>query len=207
MRMKRWIFALIPVGILAGGVYEWWPPEADPNRHSDLGAALVAGAVVAFAVLYLEWQFSRGQERRALQLQLGSGKEFPSIDLSGRDMSRFYLPGKDFRAAKLDRTNLRKANLSGVDFSHASLNKADLRGAKLDETPLYPSETLVPSEGLTPSPIFPHARLQNITAEKTQFDSSTNWPPNFDPKAAGAQECTSWWQKLRCWWQRLSCNL
>jgi uncharacterized protein YjbI with pentapeptide repeats len=126
---------LIPVIVLASGLYMWWPPGAPPNRHSDLGTALIGGAIVAFSVLYLEQQFSRNYERRNLQLQLGTRTDFPGIDLSDRDLSGFYLTGKDFSGANLKGANLRGANLSGANLSHATLDGADLTATPVSNDP------------------------------------------------------------------------
>lgn len=191
----RWAVFLLPAAILAVGLYAWWPPGAPPNRCSDLGAALIGGAVVAFSVLYLEQQLSRVSERRTLQLQLGTDTAFPGIDLSGRDLSGFYLPGRNFSGANLERANLAGANLSGADFSHANLSHTDLRGTKMDETPLYPSETLYPSDTLTPGPIWPAATTQGIGLHGAKYDSSTQWPPSVDFRAAGAVEVVPWWKR------------
>jgi hypothetical protein len=66
------------------------------------------------------------------------------------------------------------------------LQAADLRGTKLDETPLYPSETLSPSDDLFPGPIFPDARIQNTGLEGAKYDSKTQWPQHPTPEDTGA---------------------
>ena len=178
--MIRWGIPLIALaGVLAVGFWLWFPPEADANRYSDLGTTLIGGATVGVAILYLERQFSRRAERRDLQMQLGLTDELPGVDLSGRDLSRFYLPGKDLRHANLRKAKLRGANLSGVKLDHANLSKADIRGAKLDETGLAPSNTLVPSNELVPGPLFPDANLQGVTLTGAKYDEHTTWPRNF----------------------------
>lgn len=135
----------------------------EPTKCSDLGSALMGGAVVATAVLYVERQLSKDSDRRDLKLQLGVQDKLAGIDLSGRDLAGFYLVGKDLRNAVLRDADLRRANLSGARLDHADLARADLRGAKLDKTPLYPGRTLKPSKGLKPGPIFPSAVLQGVT--------------------------------------------
>lgn len=183
--MLRWGTILVPLSILLVGAVLWWPPTSAPNRYSDLGTALIGGGIVSFTVLYMQQQFSRSYEKRDLQLQLGAGTSFPGIDLGGRDLSRFYLAGKDFSGA-LRNANLRGTNLSGVNLSHANLNGADLRGAKLDETPLYPSKTLYPSKDRRPGPIYSAATIQNTGLDKVKYDSLTRWPNHIDPDEVGA---------------------
>jgi uncharacterized protein YjbI with pentapeptide repeats len=183
----RWIVpSSAIIAVLALGVWLWWPPGADADRSSELGATLIGGAVVAIAVLYLERQVSSEAERRELRLQLGLQNSLAGIDLRNRDLSGFHLAGKDFRGANLAGANLRGANLSGGNLRDATLNGADLRGAKLDETPLHPSETLFPSEDLYPGPIYPDATIQNTTFSKAKYDSDTKWPKHINPATVGA---------------------
>jgi uncharacterized protein YjbI with pentapeptide repeats len=177
---------LIPVAVAFAGALLWWPPGEAPNKCSDLGSALVGGAVVATAVLYVEQQLSKEADRRDLKLQLGLQDNLIGIDLSGRDLAGFHLAGKDLRNAVLRGANLQRANLSGARLDHAVLVGADFRGAKLDETPLYPSKTLYPSADLVPGPILPDAVLQGVSLTGAKYDADTRWPKNFDPNAAGA---------------------
>jgi len=60
-RLKRWIMPMILIfGVILIGLWFWWPPPESPtpDRNSDLGAALIGGAIVAIAALYLQWQVS-----------------------------------------------------------------------------------------------------------------------------------------------------
>jgi uncharacterized protein YjbI with pentapeptide repeats len=192
-----WRIFLIPAIVLATGFYLWWPPGTPPDRCSDLGTALMGGAIVAFSVFYLERQLSRAYEKRNLQLELGTGKDFQGIDLSGRDLSKCYLPGKDFSGANFHGANLSEANLSGANLTHASLNGADLRGAKLDETPLYPSETLYLSNNLHPGPIYRDANTQGADLSGAKYDSATRWPSHIDPEKVGAVRVDrSGWRRI-----------
>jgi hypothetical protein len=57
--MRRLIAPIVVVAaVLAVGLLLWWPPEANASRRSDLGTALIGGAVAAVAVLYLQWRMS-----------------------------------------------------------------------------------------------------------------------------------------------------
>src|SRR4051794_28421068 len=105
--MKRWIFMLFfIIVIIAVSAWLWWPPWATPNRYSDLGTAMLGGAVVAFAILLLQERSAQAAEKRDLQLQLGLADSFPGIDLKHRNLSGFYLPSKDLRNANLTGANL-----------------------------------------------------------------------------------------------------
>jgi len=179
--MKRWGIPLVALAaVLIAGFWLWLPPEDAPNRRSDLGTALIGGAIVGVAILYLQGQLSRGAERRNLRLQLGLTNTLAGIDLSGRDLSGFYLPEKDLRGANLSGANLRGANLSGTQLDHADLTKADLRGTKLDATNLVPRGALVPTGDLVPGPLIPDASLQGVVLEGAKVDKHTSWPRNFD---------------------------
>ena len=195
--MRRWGLAVFIVGVLVVvGVILWWPPEATPNRKSGLGVALIGTAVIAFAVLYLERLFTKESDKRVLQIQLSLTDDLSGIDLSGRDLSGFYLPGKNLKHADLRGANLRDANLSGVKLNHADLSKADLRGTKLDETGLFPSQTLVPSGDLVPGPIFPEANLQGVHLVGAKYDKYTTWPKSFDADNVGAKRGFSLFQEF-----------
>src|SRR5215217_7160450 len=108
--MMRWAIPTILISaVFAVGGVLWWPPEEPPDRCSDLGTALMGGAVVAFAALYLEQRFSRAAENRDLRLQIGLEDSLAGIDLSCRNLSGFHLAGKDLRGANLKGANLREA--------------------------------------------------------------------------------------------------
>ncbi len=192
----RWVVPTIAIGaVLAVGLWLWWPPGAEPDRCSDLGTALIGGAVVAGAVLYLERQFSRAAERRDLRLQLGMQKDLSGIELRMRDLSGFNLVRKNLQGADLRGADLRGANLSGADLTNAILNNADLRGAKLDETPLYPSQTLYPP--FRPGPIHPNATIRNTGLHGVKYDVGTRWPGHIDPDRVGAVEVErGLWRRL-----------
>jgi uncharacterized protein YjbI with pentapeptide repeats len=161
--------------------------RAPSNRGSDLGSSLIAGAIVAFAILFLERSLAQRQQKRDLQLQLALGKDFPGIDLRGADLSGSYLADKNFREAKLQGTNLRGANLSGVTLINARLDGADLRGAIMYEPPTYPSDDLFPGDDLYPSDGLPDAITNGAILEGALYDDATKWPSDItDPEQLGA---------------------
>ena len=202
--MKRaLLLGLILLVLFAPGLFLWWPPCAPPDRSSELGTALIAGGVVALAVLVLERSFTKEAERRDLLLQLGFVGELRGIDLSGRDLSGFQLTEKTLSYARFRKANLRGANLSGSRLDHADLREADLRDAKMDATDLFPSETLFPSEDLIPGPIFPDANLQGVGLQGAAYNSRTRWPENFGPDTlnqAGAKRVDGFGKFVSWWW-------
>jgi hypothetical protein len=95
----RWILPVIVFVFVAviGATLLLVPGGRESTLNTDLGVALIGGAIVAVAVLYLQERLSSAAEKRNLQLQLGLQDRFPGIDLSYRDLSGFHIPDKDFR--------------------------------------------------------------------------------------------------------------
>jgi hypothetical protein len=92
--LRHW-FWLVPIVILVVGVTLWWPPEGEfteagvqTDRSSDLGAALISGAVVAFAVLFIERRQTPESEKRNMQVALSTTQELDGADLSGYELTR-----------------------------------------------------------------------------------------------------------------------
>jgi uncharacterized protein YjbI with pentapeptide repeats len=177
-----------------------WPLGAPSNRGSDLGSSLIAGTIIAVAILFLELRFAQRQQKRDLQLQLALGDEFPGIDLRGADLSGSYLVGKNLREAKFQGANLRGTNLSDTNLINARFDGADLRSAIMYEPPLYPSEELLPGEDVFPSDGLPDAIINGAIFEGAWYDDATKWPSNIDePEALGAikaGERVSWGRRL-----------
>lgn len=58
---------------------------------------------------------------------------FNGLDLSGRDLARLDLAGKDFTDANLHRADLRESSLKGSRLLRADLREVDLSNASLDD--------------------------------------------------------------------------
>lgn len=117
----------MPIIILIFGVILWLPPDDTPTRNSDLGAAMVSGALVSIAVLFIERRQQRESEKRSMQLSLSTQQELESLDLSTYDLRRVSF----LRGRKLSRANFQGVNLSGADFSDAILDGGNFKGADL----------------------------------------------------------------------------
>jgi hypothetical protein len=201
-RMRPWIVPLGPiyvVALLALGLWLWlWcAPGGAPNKYSDLGTALIGGALVAIAGFYLEHLISSNAEKRALRVQLGLQKDLSEIDLFKRDLSGFHLANKKFKGANLVCADLRDTNLSGADLTDAMLNYADLRGARMDEIGLYPSETLFPSNERFPGSIYQEATINNTSLYGAIYDANTRWPSNIEPdRVCAVNVDRRWWRRF-----------
>jgi uncharacterized protein YjbI with pentapeptide repeats len=167
-----------------------------PDRYNEFDQALLAGGGVlaagGFGLLGL-WL----TQKWSLQTQLGAGQEFPGMDLTGRDLSGFSLPGKNFTGAYFVKANLRGARLHGANLTHAWFNDADLRGTRFDAIELFPSNTLMPSETLTPGSIQPEADMNGAHLCGAKYDDDTQWPSNMNPDTTCAIKVK------RPWWRRM----
>lgn len=176
---------LVTFTLVAAGLLLWIRERHSPGSKSELGAALVSGALVAFAFFSFQTatdqqdrrrdeENQRRADRESLQLTLGLNRDLSGIDLAKRDCSGFFLRGKIFADANLSSANFRNANLGEGDFTDgadddsigANLRNADLRGADLSG-----------------------ANLQTAIVEGALFEGAlaselTRWPPGFDPIAA-----------------------
>jgi len=128
--------------LLVPGLLLWLPSRDEVGSRANLGASLLGGAVVAFSVMAVEllalWRIHRTEDanqrradRAALQLQLSLQEDFSGVDLSGRDLSSFYLRRKELAGARLVGADLRTA-----DLSYGLLPDANLAGAQLDHAQL-----------------------------------------------------------------------
>lgn len=130
--------ALLMTALVAVGLILWWPTSEIVDSRANMGASVLGGAIVGFAVAFVEVfvvfhvrareeDLLRRTEKANLQLQLSIGDDFEGIDLSGRDLSGLYL-----RKKRLGRARMVNANLTLADLSGATMASADLAGAKLE---------------------------------------------------------------------------
>ncbi len=154
--------ALLVIGTACGKeVYDGCPKKADGSldcSNQDLSGERLR-----------ELDFSGADFTRANL----KGANLKKADLSGANLSGLDLSEEDmFNGADLSGANLSGANLSGADlrnvnFSGANFKGADLRGADF-------------AGGWRPDAKLTGANLEGVTA-----DTNTDWPGDFDWKAAG----------------------
>jgi uncharacterized protein YjbI with pentapeptide repeats len=179
---------LLLVATVIPGVRLYWPQHRDPVRRSDLGIALMTGALIAFAVLAVQIMIQiRSQrdandreqqtDRAALLLQLGRSANLAGLDLHEKDLSNAYMKEKDLSGANLEHTSMTSAslqdsiligaNLSGATLDKARLQRADLRYADLGGASLVRAElngVNLNSAELTPGVDLSQADLSNASA-------------------------------------------
>lgn len=147
------LVGMILVLSVGPGLYFWWPTRKEPSCRSDLGVALMTGALIAFAVLGIQVVVDKrlrdvegerrvAQERQALKLQLALQDKLIGIPLAGEQLQGIYLYDKNLAKANLRRANLTDAVLTESDLTDAQLedavliraimNRTTLEGAKLD---------------------------------------------------------------------------
>lgn len=131
--------ALILILAVAPGLYFFWPSRREPASRSDLGIALMTGALVAFAVLILQvlidQRLSEQDDKRSreahFQQLVASDRDLTGIQPPIDDLSGYYLRGRI-----LDEANLRGKDLTDADLTRARLVAAHLEDAKLVRTKL-----------------------------------------------------------------------
>lgn len=139
------------VALVTTGIYLWWPSRHDTTSRASIGAALLTGAVVAFAIfvlqIVLEARLDDIDQRRASeralqdlrqQVAASEGREgFPSglrgfdFHIAGvEDLSGFYFVNKDLSEADFRGLTVNNANFSGADLTNAQFDGAELHGAE-----------------------------------------------------------------------------
>jgi uncharacterized protein YjbI with pentapeptide repeats len=133
--------------VLFTGLTLWWPNRGEVGAKTNLGAALLAGTLVAVAVfavqanlenqrLALSEQQARERaaatERQTLRLSIGLQRDLTGMDLSGQNLTGFYMRGKNLTDADLTDATLTGAVLAEAKASNVVLTGADLRGVSLD---------------------------------------------------------------------------
>src|SRR5215210_1194107 len=131
MRRTLWPIAFgTLLVVLAAGCVAWVIGD-DGSKEADLGANVVAGGLVALAILVLERSLRRADERREVLRLLATTGELRGIDLRGADLRGAYANGTDLRASRLAGADLRDAQLAEARLGRADLTGADLRSARL----------------------------------------------------------------------------
>jgi uncharacterized protein YjbI with pentapeptide repeats len=189
------VFALgiIMVGV---GLTLWASDRQVPGSKGNLGAALVSGAIVAFAIFGLQLAAERQQdrldERQRLHATINNAESLESNDLSNRDLRGFAFANKELRRASFARSKLK-----GVDFTGARIDGAIFRGTDLEGANLHKVEArdtsfhganlknAILEDSSLSGADFREAKLEGTKLTGAAADTNTRWPSNFAPAAAG----------------------
>ncbi len=148
------------VAFVVAGVYLWWPSRHDLASRSSIGAALLTGAVVAFAIFMLQVVLDArldNLERAGCPRACGSrppavlvassasrvgtsGLNGFDFHVAGPDLSGFYFVNKILSDADFSALTLEGANFSGADLARAKLMDAELQGANFVSARLEQSD-------------------------------------------------------------------
>ncbi len=169
-------------------------------------------ARLAFRSLPGYFRYARVSFRLRIPKSVLKG-DFRGMDLTGADLHKADLHKADCQGARLQRARLEEANLQGSDFQRAILQLARLARANLRGSDLQHAKCLgasfadanlqganllgadlkyaqIQGANLQGANLqgadLQGANLQNVNFQLTVYDSSTRWPPYFDPVAAGA---------------------
>ena len=129
-------FLIIALSVLPG-LWLWWPKRKDDVSRSDLGVALMTGALIAVAVLAIQVSIDEKARKRDETRQVADAQQNFELTLSlRRDLTGIRLDGEDLRGIHFHGKNLERASLVGsvmeeVVLSEAKLTDATLSGAKL----------------------------------------------------------------------------
>lgn len=125
------------------GLFLWWPKRHDPVSRSELGVALMTGALIAVAVLGIQTSIdSKARKRDAsrqaadarqnFELTLALQPDLSGIRLDGEDLRGIHFYGKIMRRATLNRAIMDEVILSRAQLPEASLQRTILNGAVMD---------------------------------------------------------------------------
>jgi len=176
--------AAIAVAVIAVGLLLWLPSGENKGSRSELGAAVLGGAVVAFALLFFEGQRQQAADRLAarqnFQIALAAQPDLGKVSLTHADLRKIVLvkkrlSGADLSSADISGADLSEANLSGADLSSADLSSANLSGANLSRADLRDA-------------VLTDATISDTSFDGAYYNGHTRWPQGFDPRAAGALE-------------------
>jgi len=130
---------LIIVLSVLPGLWLWWPKRKDDVSRSDLGVALMTGALIAVAVLTIQVSIDEKARKRDETRQVADARQNFELTLSlQRDLTGIRLDGKDLRGIHFHGKRLERASLIGsvmdeVVLSDANLTDATLLDAKLKD--------------------------------------------------------------------------
>jgi hypothetical protein len=213
------IAALVAVLVaVIAGLLMWLPSDKQPSRPSDLGAAIIGGAVVALSVLAIEasrgrraaleaeerhreqreWDETNRQRVRddQLRLTLNLQTRLIGVRLDGRDLTEVYIPSRILVKARMVETKLEGAVLYRSDLQHADMRRAILRNADLGRCILNNARLQgadlsgcdLGAADLRRVDLSQTIGLDTAKLANAVFDYATKWPEGVDPIAHHALE-------------------
>jgi uncharacterized protein YjbI with pentapeptide repeats len=168
--LTGWGVAIGVIALIAVGGVFWVRSSEQRDTRGEIAKLLLFGLAAALPSLIISHAIDKRQaalDRRQaaledalkarqraqdLQLQIGFQGDLHGVNLAGRDLRRFQLPGRnledaDLRSAQLQDANLERADLDGARLDgarldraylvHARLRGATLAGASLRDAVLY----------------------------------------------------------------------
>ena len=169
-----------------------WRPgnrwELSPADRRSLGASLMTGAFISFALagaqIYLNGAHEHQSKEEQFRLSIAMAHDLSGFDpsmpldglsLAGKNLDHAQLAGEDLSEANLEGASLREANLTDADLSHADLFRADLTGAQLVGADL--TEANLGFANLARTQLIPpgHSAV-GVSLDHTKVNARTCWP-------------------------------
>ena len=189
------VFVAVCIGL---GIYFVTPSWKAGGSRSDLGVALMTGAVVSVAVLGLqianELRQNDVEKRRQLLAMIATSPRLDGIELSGEDLAGVHLGSKFFAEAIFVDADLRRANLSKSHFENAVFDGADLRGANLRSADFQGAK--LPRADLSGARVHStclrEADLRGANVAAREFSETDIWFAEIDSRTRGWPDDTGW---------------
>jgi uncharacterized protein YjbI with pentapeptide repeats len=175
-RKDRLFEYLLPAAVLTIGALLWiWGFSAaglgqnDAGDITNLGAGILGGGLVAFAVVWTESRVSARQDKFLTTFQISMQSDLAGIDLTDADLTQAHLSGKILHHARLSGAKLDASTLIGTNLDSADLSRASLVGARLIDTTLR--SAVLTATNLTSADLT-DADLTGAVLVNTKFDGS-----------------------------------
>jgi hypothetical protein len=208
------VAGVLLLGLVVVGLALWLPGGDDAGtKDTDLGTALLGGAVVAFAVLIVQHRLDADQRgidevrgvasekqrrREEAQKMLATSDDLSGADFAGCNLRDTYMHGKSLTNANLEGCDLRRAVLTDADLTGANLRNANLEGAQAADVVLRGATlegATLADAGLEGADLrgcdLGKATLTGARLSGAKYGKSgtvkTNWPDGFDVAASGAK--------------------
>lgn len=196
------VIAVVFILAVSAGALLWTSEVHVAGSRTELGAALVSGALISLFVLVGPQTSVPGDESTAGSQSEGRRLDWARdhldlryFDASDMDLQQAYLAHRDFTGAVLERAELVEADLSGSVLHAASLSGANFCGASLVGANM--------TSARVDEANFSLADLRGTDLREADFgtdgpdyslfmgvvvNSSTRWPKKFDATQLGSSD-------------------